>query len=125
VSAVALGATLIEKHLTMSRADGGPDSLFSLEPQEFKSLVDAVRTTEKALGQVQYGPTPHEMKTRAYRRSLFVISAMKKGEAFTCENVRSIRPADGLHPRHLPEVVGRHASADIERGTPLTWGLVE
>lgn len=125
IAAVSLGATLIEKHLTMSRADGGPDSAFSLEPQEFKTLVDAVRTAEKALGQVQYGPTPHEIKTRAYRRSLFVVAAIRKGEEFTSENVRSIRPADGLHPRYLPDVVGRRASVDIERGTPLAWELVE
>jgi pseudaminic acid synthase len=125
VAAVALGAALIEKHITLSRADGGPDSAFSLEPQEFKSLVDAVRTAEKALGQVQYGPTLHEMRTRPFRRSLFVVSDIKKGEPFTSDNVRSIRPADGLHPRHLPEVLGRHAVHDIERGTPVTWELMD
>jgi len=125
IAAVSLGAVLIEKHLTMSRADGGPDSAFSLEPHEFKSLVEAVRTAEKALGTVQYGPTPHEMKTRAYRRSLFVVQEVKKGDLFTPENVRSIRPADGLHPRHLPEIIGRRAAVDIQRGTPVTWALVE
>lgn len=125
VAAVSLGASLIEKHLTISRADGGPDSAFSLEPQEFKALVDSIRSAEKALGVVQYGPTPHEIKTRAYRRSLFVVRELKKGDAFTSENVRSIRPADGLHPRHLSEVIGRHAAVDIERGTPVTWELVE
>ena len=124
VAAVSLGASLIEKHLTISRAEGGPDSTFSLEPQEFKALVDGIRSTEKALGVVQYGPTPHEIKTRAYRRSLFVVQELKKGDMFTAENVRSIRPADGLHPRHLPEVIGRHAAVDIERGTPVTWELV-
>jgi len=125
IAAVSLGATLIEKHLTISRADGGPDSAFSLEPQEFKALVDAIRTTEKALGSVQYGPTAHERSTRAFRRSLFIVRPLKKGEAFTAENVRSIRPANGLHPRHLPEVIGRRASVDIEGGTPLAWELVE
>lgn len=125
VAAVSLGASLIEKHLTISRAEGGPDSAFSLEPQEFKALVDSIRSAEKALGVVQYGPTPHEIKTRAYRRSLFVVRELKKGDAFTSENVRSIRPADGLHPRHLSEVIGRHAAVDIERGTPVTWELVE
>ena len=125
VAAVSLGASLIEKHLTLSRADGGPDAAFSLEPSEFKALVEAIRSAEKALGEVNYGPTSHENKTRAYRRSLFVVRDVKKGELFTAENVRSIRPADGLHPRHLPEVVGRHAAVDIERGTPVTWQLVE
>jgi N-acetylneuraminate synthase len=125
IAAVSLGASLIEKHLTISRANGGPDSAFSLEPHEFKALVDSVRSIEKALGDVQYGPTPHEVRTRAYRRSLFVVQELKKGDVFTAENVRSIRPADGLHPRHLPEVIGRHAAADIERGTPVTWELVE
>ena len=125
VAAVSLGASLIEKHLTISRAEGGPDSAFSLEPQEFKALVDSIRCAEKALGVVQYGPTPHEIKTRAYRRSLFVVRELKKGDLFTSENVRSIRPADGLHPRHLSEVIGRHAAVDIERGTPVTWELVE
>jgi N-acetylneuraminate synthase len=125
VAAVSLGACLIEKHLTISRADGGPDSAFSLEPEEFKGLVDAIRTTEKGLGTVRYGPTAHELKTRAYRRSLFVVQELKKGDLFTADNVRSIRPADGLHPRHLPEILGRHASVDIQRGTPVTWELVE
>ncbi|HYM79313.1 MAG TPA: pseudaminic acid synthase [Candidatus Dormibacteraeota bacterium] len=125
VAAVALGAALIEKHLTWSRAEGGPDSAFSLEPAEFKALVDAVRSAEKSLGQVQYGATAHELKTRAYRRSLFVVRDVKRGEAFTSDNVRSIRPANGLHPRHLPEILGRHAKGDIERGTPVAWELVE
>src|SRR5262249_40003278 len=119
VAAVALGASLIEKHLTLSRSDGGPDSAFSLEPREFKELVESIRSAEKALGQVQYGPTPNEMRTRPFRRSLFVVCDMKKGETFTADNVRSIRPADGLHPRHLPEVLGRRAICNIERGTPV------
>jgi N-acetylneuraminate synthase len=125
VAAVALGAVLIEKHLTMSRAAGGPDSAFSLEPAEFKSLVAAVRSAEKSLGRVHYGVSPREARTRPYRRSLFVVSAVKKGEGFTEKNVRSIRPANGLHPRHLPEVLGQHAACDIESGTPLSWDLVD
>lgn len=124
VAAVALGASLIEKHITLSRADGGPDCAFSLEPQEFKSLVDSIRSVEKSLGGVQYGPTPHEIRGRPFRRSLFVVRDMKTGEIFTADNVRSIRPADGLHPRHFPEVIGRHAVRDIERGTPLSWELL-
>jgi len=125
IAAVALGACIIEKHLTWSRADGGPDGAFSLEPEEFKTLVESVRSSEKALGHVEYGATAHEVKTLAYRRSLFVVRDVKKGELFTADNVRSIRPADGLHPRHLPEVMGRRAAKDIERGTPLAWELVD
>ena len=124
VAAVALGASLVEKHLTLSRADGGPDAAFSMEPHEFKSLVEAVRSAEESLGRVQYGPTAHERRTLPFRRSLFVVRDMKKGELFTADNVRSIRPADGLHPKHLPEIVGRHAARDIERGTPITWDLM-
>ena len=124
VAAVALGASLIEKHLTLSRADGGPDAAFSMEPQEFRSLVEAVRSAEVSLGHVQYGPTEHERRTLPFRRSLFVVRNVKKGEMFTEDNVRSIRPADGLHPKHLPEVVGRRAACDIEQGTPVTWGLM-
>ncbi len=113
VAAVALGAVLIEKHLTLSRAAGGPDSAFSLEPDEFKSLVEALRSAEKSLGKVHYGVTPREARTRPFRRSLFVVSAVKQGDVFTENNIRSIRPANGLHPRHLPEILGRHASRDI------------
>ncbi len=116
VAAVALGAVLIEKHLTLSRAAGGPDSAFSLEPDEFKSLVEVVRSAEKSLGKVHYGVTPREARTRPFRRSLFIVSAVTQGEVFTENNVRSIRPANGLHPRHLPEILGRHASRDIESG---------
>ncbi len=124
VAAVVLGASLIEKHLTLSRSDGGPDAAFSLEPQEFRSLVDAVRSAEQSLGQVQYGPTPHERRILPFRRSLFVVRDVEKGEMFTVDNVRSIRPANGLHPRHLSEVVGARAACDIARGTPFTWDLM-
>jgi pseudaminic acid synthase len=125
VAAVALGACLIEKHLTLSRSDPGPDSAFSLEPQEFKEMVDAVRVAEKALGQVHFGASPKEAASRVFRRSLFVVQDIKRGDEFTAENVRSIRPGHGLHTRHLPDVLGRHAARDIERGTPLSWDLVD
>ncbi|XOB98438.1 pseudaminic acid synthase [Deinococcota bacterium DY0809b] len=125
VAAVAMGAALIEKHLTLSRSVPGPDSAFSLEPHEFKAMVDAVRTTEKALGGVRYGPTEKEGASRAFRRSLFVVRDIRAGETFTAENVRSIRPAHGLHPRHYEEILGRRAKADIEAGTPLGWDLIE
>lgn len=125
IAAVSLGACLIEKHLTLSRADGGADAAFSLEPSEFKAMVDAVRTAEKSLGGAQFRVTPHERNTVPLRRSLFVVKDMKEGDLFTPENVRSIRPAAGLHPRHLPEVLGRRATHDIERGTPLDWEMVK
>jgi pseudaminic acid synthase len=125
VAAVALGACIVEKHFTLSRGVPGPDSAFSLEPQEFKAMVEAIRTAEKALGAVHYGPNAKEVKMLAFRRSLFAVKNVKQGEVFTAGNVRSIRPANGLHPRHLREVFGRRAASDIERGTPLTWELVE
>ncbi|HEY4905389.1 MAG TPA: pseudaminic acid synthase [Candidatus Sulfotelmatobacter sp.] len=124
VAAVALGACIIEKHITLSRTEPGPDSAFSLEPQEFKSMVDAVRVAEEALGEIHFGPTGNEAASRVFRRSLFVVRDVKKGEMFTAENIRSIRPGQGLHTRHLLEIVGRRAVRDIERGTPLNWDLV-
>jgi pseudaminic acid synthase len=124
VAAVALSACIIEKHLTLSRSEPGPDSAFSLEPQEFKAMVDAVRVTEKALGEVQFGVGAKEASSRIFRRSLFVVQDVKRGELLTSENVRSIRPGHGLHTRHLPEVLGHPAAHDIERGTPLSWDLV-
>ncbi len=125
VAAVALGACIIEKHFTLSRKKPGPDSAFSLEPHEFRAMVDAVRTAEKSLGTAALELTPSEDAMRAFRRSLFVVSAVRAGEPFTQDNVRSIRPADGLHPRHLDEVLGRRATRDIARGTPLDWSLVD
>lgn len=124
VAAASLGACIIEKHFTLARAAGGPDSAFSLEPAEFKAMVEAVRTAEKALGQVQFGVSPHESPSRVFRRSLFVVRDLKKGEKFTAENVRSIRPGNGMHTRHLPEVLGKTAAVDIARGTPLSWDLL-
>jgi N-acetylneuraminate synthase len=124
IAAVALGACIIEKHLTLSRSLPGPDNVFSLEPQEFKAMVEGVRIAEKALGCIEYGLSPAESKSRAFRRSLFVVTNVRAGEAFTEENVRSIRPGYGLHTRHLEEVLGRTASRNIERGTPLTWEMI-
>ncbi len=124
VTAVALGACIIEKHFTLSRSLKGPDSAFSLEPQEFKAMADAVRVAEKALGEIHFGLTESERSTRVFRRSLFVVRDVRQGEIFNEENVRSIRPGHGLHTRHLPEIVGKRASRDIERGTPLNWDLV-
>jgi len=124
VAAVALGACIIEKHLTLSRSIPGPDSAFSLEPEEFKEMVDAVRSAERALGEVHFGLSGKEEASRAFRRSLYLVQDVSQGEAFTTENVRSIRPGNGLHPRHLVEVLGKRAARGIKRGTPLHWELV-
>ncbi|MBZ5722041.1 MAG: pseudaminic acid synthase [Acidobacteriia bacterium] len=124
VAAVALGACLVEKHFTLSRSQKGPDSAFSLEPEEFKAMVDAVRAAERALGQVHFGSSAHEASSRAFRRSLFVVQDVRQGQILTAENVRSIRPGHGLHTRHLADVLGKRAARDIERGTPLSWELV-
>ena len=124
VAAVSLGACLIEKHFTLSRAQPGPDSAFSLEPWEFKSMVDAIRITEKALGRIHYGLSAAEAKSRAFRRSLFVVKDIKAGERFSDENLRSIRPGHGLHTRYLPHVIGQTAGRDLARGTPLAWNMI-
>ncbi len=124
LAAVGLGACIIEKHLTLSRDDEGPDSGFSLEPGEFVHLVDTVRTATRALGEVRYGGVPSDEKSREFRRSLFVVEEVRAGEKFTERNLQIIRPGHGLHPRHLSDVVGLCASRDIERGTPLSWELI-
>jgi pseudaminic acid synthase len=124
VAAVALGACIIEKHLTLSRSQPGPDSAFSLEPDEFKEMVDAIRVAEKALGVARFGPSDKEKASREFRRSLFVVEDVAEGEPFTESNVRSIRPANGLHPRHLGDVLGKAAAQGIKRGTPLRWEFV-
>ena len=124
VAAVALGACIVEKHFTISRAVPGPDSAFSLEPHEFKAMVEAIRTAEKAIGKVSYEITEREAASRIFRRSLFVVKDMKAGEVFTEENIRSIRPGDGLHTRYVRAAIGRRAKVDIKKGTPLSWKLI-
>jgi pseudaminic acid synthase len=124
IAAVALGACIIEKHLTLSRSDPGPDSAFSLEPEEFKNMVDAVRTAEKALGAVSFGAAGKQESSKSFRRSLFAVEDIQRGAEFTVRNIRSIRPGHGLHPRHLPEMLGKRASRDIKKGSPLNWDLV-
>lgn len=125
VAAVALGASIVEMHITLSRANPGPDSAFSLEPDEFKATVSAIRVAENALGDIHFGFSSHEQSSRVFRRSLFIVEDMKCGDVFSQKNVRSIRPAHGLHTRYLPEILGCRASCDIERGTPLKWEMVE
>jgi N-acetylneuraminate synthase len=124
VTAVALGACIIEKHFTLSRAIPGPDSAFSLEPHEFNAMVDAVRTAEISIGKVNYEPTEREAASRAFRRSLFVVKKMRAGEVFTPANVRTIRPGHGLPPRYLNDVLGQRCNCDIAEGTPLTMSLI-
>lgn len=124
VAAVALGACIIEKHFTLSRAFPGPDSAFSLEPQEFSAMVDAVRQTERALGRVDYSISEHEKASLVFRRSLFIVKDVKKGEVFTENNVRSIRPGYGLAPKYISLVLGRKAKVNIKKGTPLSFPMV-
>lgn len=124
VAAVTLGACIVEKHFTLCRRDGGPDAEFSLEPEEFKQTVEAVRMARKALGSVSYQLQEREKPSRVFRRSLFAVKDLKKGEPFNAENVRVIRPGYGLHPRFLDQVIGRKAAKDIPRGTPLDWELI-
>ncbi|QNM98495.1 pseudaminic acid synthase [Chitinimonas koreensis] len=121
VAAVALGATVVEKHFTLRRADGGVDSTFSLEPEEMASLVTETGRAWQALGQVRYGATAAEQKSLVYRRSLYVVRDMAAGEAFGPDNVRAIRPGLGLAPKHLELVLGRRARTALKRGTPLSW----
>ncbi len=125
VAAVALGACILEKHFTLDRKVPGPDSSFSMEPQEFKAMVEAIRVTERALGKVNYEVSANESKSRQFRRSLFVVADVKVGENFTAKNVRSIRPGHGLHTRHLCEVLGKPAAIEIKSGTPLNWSMVQ
>lgn len=124
-AAVALGARLIEKHFILSRSMGGPDATFSQEPAEFEDLVRSIRDTEKALGRVHYGPGPAEEDYRLIRPSIFVVQSMRKGARFGPENIKTIRPGHGLHCRYYPDLIGRTAARDIDRGTPLSWDLVE
>ncbi|MEO8206534.1 MAG: pseudaminic acid synthase [Chthoniobacterales bacterium] len=124
VAAVALGASIIEKHITLDRRDGGVDASFSLEPDEMSRLVSETHRAWESLGSVQYGPTEDEKASLQYRRSLYVVKDVRLGEILTESNVRAIRPGLGLAPKHIDVILGRKAGSDIARGTPLTWGLV-
>jgi pseudaminic acid synthase len=125
VAAVAVGAKIIEKHLTLSRQDGGADAPFSLEPDEFAHMIAEVRMAEAALGTISYSRTAEENNNLCFRRSLFVVDDVKVGERFTDRNVRSIRPGHGLPPRFLDDIMGRRAACNIARGTPLSWHLID
>jgi N-acetylneuraminate synthase len=121
VLSVGLGASVFEKHVTLRRADGGPDAAFSVEPDELAQLVADLTTAAAALGTVRFGPSPSEEASLAFRRTLSVVADVAAGEVFTEENVRAIRPAGGLAPKHLPEVLGRRAAVDLKRGTALAF----
>ena len=121
VAAVALGACVIEKHVTLRRADGGVDSAFSLEPEEVALLVVETERAWQALGQVQYGVQRAEQNSRLYKRSLYVAQDVKAGDVFTRENLRVVRPGDGLPPRYYDQVLGKSSRQDLPAGTPLTW----
>ena len=124
VAAVVAGACVVEKHFCLSRSISNPDAAFSMEPEEFRRMREDIRAAERAMGSIQYGISATEEGSATFRRSLFVVQDMKAGEAFTAENVRSIRPGYGLEPRHYDTVIGRTAGVDISRGTPLAWNLV-
>ena len=124
VAGVALGAKMVEKHLTLARADGGPDAAFSMEPAEFKRMVEEIRIAEKAIGRVTYELTEKQKRSREDSRSLFAVKDIKAGEIFTEENVRSIRPAFGMHPMYYDEVLGQKAKVDIAEGTPMDWKYI-
>jgi pseudaminic acid synthase len=125
ISAVALGAEVVEKHFIIDRSIGGPDSAFSMEAPEFKAMVNSIRQVEKALGEVKYPTDPSKIKGREFCRSLYVAQPMRKGDVITEKNVRSVRPGFGMHPKYLPELVGRKVNRDLEVGDRMSWEVIE
>lgn len=124
-AAVALGANIIEKHFILDRNMGGPDSEFSMEPQEFKQMVDSIRNVEKALGKISYDLSEKSMLNREFSRSLFVVEDIKKGEIITEDNVRSIRPNFGLHPKYLDKILGKRVKKDLKKGLPFDLSFID
>lgn len=125
VASVALGARVVEKHLTLSRAEGGVDSAFSMEPEEFKQMVEQIRIVEKAMGKVTYELTEKQKGEREHARSLFIAADMKAGDVLNETNMRSVRPANGLHTRYYEELLGKRVNRDVKMGTPLGWELID
>ena len=125
ITAVSLGACMIEKHFILDRSIGGPDAFFSMNELEFSQMVKDIRTVESAIGQVNYEPTDKMKAGRAFSRSLYVAENMKKGEVITEINVRSVRPGYGLHPKYLPEILGKKVNRDIEKGTRFTLDYID
>lgn len=124
VAAIALGAKVIEKHFILDKKIGGPDAGFSMEPNDFKEMVESIRNAEKALGYVEYKLTDKQKINRKFSRSLFVVKDIKAGESLTEANIRIIRPGDGMHPKYYKQVLGKKARSDIKLGTPLQWDLI-
>ena len=124
-AAVALGANIIEKHFILDRNMGGPDSDFSMEPREFKQMVDSIRNVEKALGKVSYELSDNVKVNREFSRSLFVVKDIKNGEIITEDNIRSIRPGFGLHPRYLNELIGKRVNKNLKKGTPFDLSFID
>ncbi len=125
VASVAMGAKVVEKHMTLRRADGGVDSAFSMEPEEFKQMVDHIRIVEKAMGKVTYELTDKQKGEREHARSLFIAKDMKAGEILNPDNMRSVRPANGLHTKYYEELLGKRIARDVKLGTPLSWDLID
>ena len=125
LAAVSMGAEVVEKHFIIDRSIGGPDSEFSMEAAEFKEMVDGIRMVEKALGEVKYPTDPKQIKGRTACRSLYVAKDIKAGEKFTEENVRSVRPGFGLHPKYLPEVLGKTAARNLEKGERFSLDFIQ
>jgi len=125
VGGVAIGAKIVEKHLTLRRSDGGADAKFSMEPEEFKEMVDNIRIVEKAVGKVTYDLTQKQANSRQHSRSLFVVENIKEGEIFSENNIKSVRPGFGLETKYIKDIIGKRAKKDIIKGTPMTWNLVE
>ncbi len=124
IASVALGAKVVEKHFTLRRSDGGEDSAFSMEPEEFALMVSQIRNVEKALGKVTYELTKEQVDSRLHARSLFVVKDIKQGETFTEENVKSIRPGTGMHTKYWGDILGKTAKYNIKKGTPMDWMLI-
>ena len=125
VASVAIGAKIVEKHMTLCRADGGVDAAFSMEPKEFAGMVNQIRNIEAAIGQATYELTEKQAEGRKLGRSLFIAEDIRKGEALTDKNIRSVRPGAGLAPKHYVDVLGRKAVCDLTKGMPLSWEMIK
>ncbi len=125
VTAVALGAKVIEKHFCLSRKIENPDASFSMEPEEFKKMIEDIRLAEKAMGKVSYDLSEEERNSRMFRKSIFAVSEINCGDVFTKENIRVIRPGNGLEPKYYEEIIGKTASVKINRGAPLNWNMIK
>lgn len=125
IVAVSMGAKVIEKHFCLSRTIENPDASFSMEPEEFKKMVDDIRIAEKAIGKVSYALSDKEVQSKVFRRSIFVVEDIEAGEQFTDKNIRIIRPGDGLKPKYYNELIGKRAICNMKRGTPLSWDKVK